>query len=215
MGQRLWVWSVRLLTLALAFAVGAYVTEAVLWQWDMEDQAIVLRAPVSSDDLPDWYRTFHHLIALGEMAQAAWPEQERLSEEALRWVVMEILLASVEWGVDPYLAMAVAISESNLRPHAVSSKGAVGIFQLMPRTAQMLGVDAADVIQNIRGGVAYLAALLDRYDGNTILAVAAYHAGPSRVRWRLPPYRSTRRYVHRVRVWYERAIGMEQVASTL
>ena len=84
-------------------------------------------------------------------------------------------------GVPASLALAVAHTESGFNQAAVSPKGAIGIFQLMPATAAGLGVNPNDAAQNIAGGVTYLSQMLARYHGNTAQALAAYNAGPGRV----------------------------------
>jgi len=111
------------------------------------------------------------------------------------------------YDVDPALVRAIIHAESAFNPNAISRQGAQGLMQLMPATARELGVhDALDVEQNIEGGVAYLAAMLDRYDGDIRLAAAAYNAGPNAVdRYNgIPPYRETRTYVERVGILHRR-----------
>ena len=84
------------------------------------------------------------------------------------------------YGVPPSLALALAQAESSLNPNAISSKGAIGLFQLMPATAASLHVDPTDPTQNIQGGLAYLQQLYNQY-GNWTQALQAYNWGPGKV----------------------------------
>lgn len=106
-----------------------------------------------------------------------------------------------EYGVDKSLVKAVIHAESGYNPNAVSPKGAQGLMQLMPKTAQGLNVpNCLDPKDNIRGGVRYLRFLLDTFKGDVTLALAAYNAGLSRVNQYggVPPYEETRNYISRV-----------------
>ncbi len=108
---------------------------------------------------------------------------------------------ALEFGVDKALVKAVIHAESGYDPNAVSSKGAQGLMQLMPKTAQGLKVsNSFDPTENIRGGVRYLRFLLDTFKGDVALAVAAYNAGLSRVAryGGIPPFEETRNYVSKV-----------------
>lgn len=115
--------------------------------------------------------------------------------------------AASMYGVDPALVRAVIHAESAFQPGAKSRKGALGLMQLMPETARDMGVtNALSPEQNIRGGVRYLSWLLQKNSGNTLLATAAYNAGPGAVeRFQgIPPYEETETYVRRVKILHER-----------
>lgn len=110
-----------------------------------------------------------------------------------------------KYRLDPALLRAVIKTESGFRQHAVSRKGAVGLMQLTPATAATLRVnDVYDPIQNIRGGAKQLRHLLNLYQGELTLALAAYNAGVHRIKGhKVPRIRETRAYVRRVLQYYE------------
>ena len=111
--------------------------------------------------------------------------------------------AAKKFSLPEAFVMSVMKAESGFRPDAVSSKGAIGLMQLMPETARELGVDPRSPHENAEGGAQYLHDLLLKYEGNpdqVLLALAAYNAGPAAVeRYHgVPPYRETREYILRV-----------------
>ncbi len=119
----------------------------------------------------------------------------------------EIASAASEFGIDPALLRAVIHAESAFNPNAISDKGAQGLMQLMPATANDLGVGSPfDVGQNIRGGAHYLALLLKQFNGDVRLAAAAYNAGAQNVQKYsgIPPFDETRVYVERVATLHKR-----------
>ena len=119
----------------------------------------------------------------------------------------EINHAAYVHRVSPSLVRAVIHAESHFNPKALSHQGAQGLMQLMPATAKELGVgDPFVAVENINGGVKYLAKLLKRFDGNVRLATAAYNAGPGAVRryGGIPPYPETQVYVERVDILRKR-----------
>ena len=114
---------------------------------------------------------------------------------------------SATWNVDPSLIKAIIANESGFNSNATSNVGAQGLMQLMPSTASGLGVtNSYDPAQNVWGGTRYLRSLLDRFGGNTELAVAAYNAGPNAVEKYsgVPPYAETQNYVQNVLASYEK-----------
>lgn len=126
-----------------------------------------------------------------QVSQAGKNRYAPLVEEAAR-----------TYQVDAALVHAVISAESGYNPAAVSNKGAVGLMQLMPDTARRYGVaNSLDPEQNIRGGTKYLSYLLQMFNNNLELAVAAYNAGENAVirnGYSIPPYRETLAYVPKV-----------------
>lgn len=128
-----------------------------------------------------------------EMSAAELANREKI-EDMIREV-------SARYRVDPALVRAVIETESHWNSSAVSRKGAQGLMQLVPGTAQELGVkNAFDPKQNLDGGVRYLRTLLERYNGDLDRALAAYNAGPHAVdrAGGVPQFRETRDYVQKV-----------------
>jgi hypothetical protein len=125
--------------------------------------------------------------------------------------------ASAAYHLDPDLVNSVIHAESGFNAHAVSPKGARGLMQLMPSTANALGVrDAFDPEANVGGGSRYLRELLERYNFDLVKALAAYNAGPERVeQYRgVPPFHETRAYVARiVRDYNRKKIAQEKAAA--
>lgn len=112
--------------------------------------------------------------------------------------------AARRYGVDSDLVKAIATAESNMNQNARSYVGAIGVMQLMPETAESLGVDPYDEKQNIEGGARYIRQMLDKFNGNLQKAIAAYNAGPGAVQKYdgVPPYSETQNYVGRVMDFY-------------
>lgn len=108
--------------------------------------------------------------------------------------------AAIRYALPPNFVESVAKVESGMKANAVSPKGAIGVMQLMPGTAQVLGADANDVQQNIDAGTRLLRELLIKYNGDVVKALAAYNAGSGAVdKYQgLPPFPETQSYVDKV-----------------
>lgn len=147
------------------------------------------------------------MIHLQRQASRLGPVQA----DSLRRFSRPLTRAAAETGVDPALLFAVMMTESGGKAASRSSKGALGLMQLMPDTARELGVrQPLQPAENLLGGARYLARLLERFDNDLDLALAAYNAGPGAVERageRIPPYAETSRYVSRVRDLYGRLQG--------
>jgi soluble lytic murein transglycosylase-like protein len=124
----------------------------------------------------------------------------------------ELVRVASQYNLDPVLVSAIIEVESGFDPGAVSAKGAVGLMQVLPETAALVGFpEAADPARNLEAGCRYLASLLESFGGDVELALAAYNAGPGAVRrWgTIPPYRETQTFIARVADAYQRLSGLE------
>lgn len=118
-----------------------------------------------------------------------------------------ILEEAQRYEVDPALVKAIIMAESGYNPQAISKRGAKGLMQLMPKTAKALGVeDLFNPKQNIQGGVRYFKQLVNQFDGDIKLALAAYNAGSKKVRHYngIPPFKATHYYIKKVFKYYQR-----------
>lgn len=121
---------------------------------------------------------------------------------------------AIKHNIDPQLVKAVIKVESNWNSRAISKKGALGLMQLMPATASLMGVrNPFNPEENIDGGIRYLKYLLEKFNGNMTLALAAYNAGPGRVKKTktVPNIPETVAYVKRVMNYYSRDKGISTV----
>lgn len=133
-------------------------------------------------------------------------------DPALNQVVAE---EAAKHGIDPLLVHAVVWQESRGNPRARSHKGAGGVMQMMPGTARRFGVrNRYDPKESVRGGLEYLAWLLDRYNGDVALALAGYNAGEGNVDFygKIPPFRETQNYVVQIAMRYKEL--RDQMGST-
>lgn len=131
-------------------------------------------------------------------ATAVQANTQPASKSQILNVVSQI---SKKHGVDDKLVQALIKQESGFNPKAKSKAGAMGLMQLMPATAKNLGVkDPYNTVQNVEGGVKYLKSMLNKYNGNVILALAAYNAGPGAVDKYsgVPPYPETQNYIKNI-----------------
>lgn len=178
------------------------VTSALLWPAQASGQIYVWRDAggnlVLSDRQPEGGAATY-AVPEAPAFRVTRPATVDAAHEPFEPLVQEY---AARHGLRPGLVRAVIQVESGFDPGATSPKGAMGLMQLMPATARALGVRRPyDPTDNIRGGTAYLRQLLDRYDGDEVLALAAYNAGSGtvdRYGGRVPPYLETREYVRKV-----------------
>ena len=179
-----------LLTASVLLAVPA---TAQIYAWRDANGTLVL----SDRKLDSGARTYS--VPGAPRIRVTRPMRPRAARERFESLIRE---HASRQSLRPELVRAVIQVESGFDPRARSPKGAMGLMQLMPATARELGVrNPYDPAENIRGGTTYLRRLIDKYDGNEELALAAYNAGSKtvdRYGGRVPPYRETREYVKKV-----------------
>lgn len=191
---------------------------------DLEDGEPVKMRPTLGPPAPailERYRTMnvpapessaHKRLALLAASQGA------AVADTLNRFGSEIESASRRSGIDPALILSVVMEESGGDPGARSPKGALGLMQLMPGTAQDLGVeDRTNAAQNLEGGSRYLAEMLGKFAGKLEVALAAYNAGPGtvdRLGGKVPDYPETRRYVKNVMDRYKNLGGGTHLATS-
>jgi soluble lytic murein transglycosylase-like protein len=178
-----------------ALAATATPAEAQIYSWrDASGRLVLSNKPRSVEGEAPTYEVH----GAADVRTTAKPERSARQRQ-FDYLIEQYARAH---SVSADLVRAVIQAESNFNPRAVSSKGAMGLMQLMPATARELGVtDPFHPAQNIRGGVTYLARLLTKYDQNVELALAAYNAGAGNVERygnAVPPFRETRDYVKKI-----------------
>ena len=141
-------------------------------------------------------------VSLNQALIEATAVQANIKQPANKAQILNVVSQiSKKHGVDEKLVQALIKQESGFNPNAKSKAGAMGLMQLMPQTAKNMGVkDPYNTVQNVEGGVKYLKSMLNKYNGNVILALAAYNAGPGAVDKYsgVPPYKETQNYVRNV-----------------
>lgn len=157
-------------------------------------------ALASLDDRPlfETIRSHEESFALFVGAADAAAVRDRMQQVPFG---AQIVAVAERHGIDPLLVAAVVKTESSFDRLAVSPRGALGLMQMMPETAEEFGVaNVYDPSQNLDAGASYLASLLRRFDGDLVLALAAYNAGPGKVKRMggMPAFRETRRFTENV-----------------
>jgi soluble lytic murein transglycosylase-like protein len=170
------------------------------------------RAHMSTTQVDERYKLFQRSAAnptnKKQTVVVVEPTMPKVSERTIKLYNKQIVKVAKKYGIDPALVHAVILAESQYNADAISRRGAIGLMQLMPDTADRYKVsDAFDANQNIRGGAQYLRDLIKLFDGDLELAVAAYNAGEGAVirsGRKIPPYPETVKYVPKVMSFYRK-----------
>ena len=173
------------------------------WFWD--------KVPVGISEVSGRFDTALAALTMGPEGQVVRAPRMQHMQTVAETYGTDILRATLDTNVSPALVLAVMGVESGGDPEAVSSAGAVGLMQLIPATAERFGVtDSTDPVQNIKGGVAYLDWLMNEFDNDPLMVIAAYNAGEGAVRQNggVPPYAETRDYVPKVLAAWQVAQGL-------
>ena len=184
-----------LLALALTITCATAQAEQIFMVRGKGNAVIFTNRPLKSDKVIGLFSPQVSRFSTYRAARAASNHKLALKYHEL------ITAVSREAGIDPALVKAMVHAESAFNPSAMSRKGAIGLMQLMPDTAKSVGVRTPyKPEENLRGGVSYLASLLEKYKGNVMLSLAAYNAGPVSVDnfGGIPPFRETQQYVKKV-----------------
>ena len=170
------------------------------------------RAHMSTTQVDERYKLFQRSAAKPvtkkQTVVVVEPKMPKVSQRTIKLYNKQIVKVAKKYGIEPALVHAVILAESQYNADAISRRGAIGLMQLMPDTAERYKVsDAFDANQNIRGGAQYLRDLIKLFDGDVELAVAAYNAGEGaviRAGYKIPPYSETKQYVPKVMSFYRK-----------
>ncbi|MBW0435092.1 lytic transglycosylase domain-containing protein [Leptospira yasudae] len=164
------------------------------------------RIPASQQDFDSILKAAQEKTAEPNLQTESWRRDSRGDLKGVEPTLAEIIRKESEKNhLDPSLVQSVIKAESGFKANAVSPKGAIGLMQLMPSTANLLGVDdPSDPAENVAGGTKFLSDLLSKYK-NLDHALAAYNAGPGAVDkyGGIPPYKETQKYVEKVKKYYK------------
>lgn len=199
---------VREFSVLAALLFFSAVTWADLYGYVDEDG----RAHMSTTQIDERYKLFQRSAAKStekkQTVVVVDVKMPKVSKGTIKLYNKQISKVAKKYGVDPALVHAVILAESQYNADAISRRGAIGLMQLMPDTAERYKVtDSFDANQNIRGGAQYLRDLIKMFDGDLELAVAAYNAGEGaviRAGYKIPPYSETKKYVPKVMSFYRK-----------